>query len=204
MKKINRWVIITTFFIGIIITSSLAQATTINVPADHSTIQAAINVANNGYEVLVSAVGGPYIENIVFSGIKTITVKTTDGAVIDGNSSGSVVTFTGGDTSTIDGFTITGGSGNNIPGENGTFGGGIQTYYSSPKIKNCTISGNSSTHHGGGILCWHSLSIKITNCIINNNSSGHGGGIECIYADSCEITNCIITGNWADDKGGGI
>ena len=119
MPKINRWVVIAVpiramFVFGIL----TAEAATIHVdddtcPATGSgtmadpfcKIQAAINAADNGDEVLVAA--GTYVENITLNGTKTITVKTNYCTVIDGNASGSVVSFTGGDTSTLDGFTIT-------------------------------------------------------------------------------------------------
>ena len=49
---------------------NFASAATINVPGDYTTIQAAINAANNGDDIVVAAAGGPYIENIVFNGSK--------------------------------------------------------------------------------------------------------------------------------------
>jgi parallel beta-helix repeat protein len=175
------------------------EATTINVPGDHSTIQAAINAAVNNDEVIVAASGGPYKENITFDGTKTIIVKTTDGAVIDGNKNGSVVSFTGGDSSAIVGFTIQGGL--------ATSGAGILCgESSSPTITNCTISGNMATGAGGGggILCSPSSSPTIENCVISDNwAYRQGGGIRC-YSSSPTITNCTISGNTADGGGGGI
>jgi nitrous oxidase accessory protein NosD len=171
-----------------------AEAATLNVPSpEYSTIQDAIDEAEDGDEVLVSASGGPYVENINLSGnTKTITVKTTDGAVIDGNKSGSVVSFTAGSSSTLDGFTIKNGSATN--------GGGIYCDSSSPTITNCTITGNSATGasgdvSGGGIYC-SSSSPTITNCTISGNSAfpglgsggvGSGGGIYC--DSTATITN---------------
>ena len=49
---------------------------TINVPADHATIQSAIDAANNGDSILVAP--GTYVENINFKG-KDITVTSSDG-----------------------------------------------------------------------------------------------------------------------------
>src|SRR5882724_7229733 len=70
-----------------------APALIIHVPADQRTIQAAINVANNGDTVLVS--DGTYVENINFNG-KAITVTSVNGAsktTIDGGAVDSVVKF---------------------------------------------------------------------------------------------------------------
>ena len=71
---------------------------TIHVPADQSTIQAAINAAKNGDTVLVAP--GTYIENINFNG-KAITVTSSGGpsvTIIDGRAKASVVTFNTGET----------------------------------------------------------------------------------------------------------
>ena len=113
------------------------NATTINIPTDYSTIQAGINAATNGDTVLVQI--GTYIENINFNG-KNITVAsqyltTQDTSyisqtVIDGNSSGSVVTFESGEDSTaiIIGFTLNNGRSRK--------GGGIECSSSSQSLEN--------------------------------------------------------------------
>lgn len=142
MNKVFRWTIITTFLIGIIFTRELiALAAPINVPGDQASIQAAINEASSGDIVLVAASGGPYFENINFNG-KAITVRTTDGATINGGSSGSVVTFNSGEGlgSILDGFSLINGSGTLVEhGSTGHFyyhGGGILCDSSSPVIRN--------------------------------------------------------------------
>lgn len=84
------------------------------------------------------------------------------------------------------------------------YGGGIYCYdYSSPSIKNCTITGNTAVV-GGGINCYEYCSPSITNCTISENSSSVGGGISCEWSSSPSISNCSISGNTSDYSGGGI
>ena len=129
-----------------ILSASPALAATIHVPAFQPTIQAGINYASAGDLVFVEP--GTYTENIDFLG-KAITVQGEYGAgvtAIDGDQSGSVVTFENGETATsvLEGFTIKNGSGTS------GVGGGIYCDSSSPTITGCTLSGNTASNSGGG------------------------------------------------------
>jgi parallel beta-helix repeat protein len=203
--------------------ATIAEAATLNVPTDYSTIQAAIDAAADGEEVLVAS--GTYNENISINN-KAITVRTTDGAVIDGGGNGSVVTFLfcEGPSSVFDGFTIQSGSagswgGGGIYCNNSStmisnctiknnwadeWGGGILCDASWPTITNCIINNNTAGNRGGGIACYNSSSPAITNCIINSNTAITGGGIQCELSSSPVFTNCIISKNTANNLGGGI
>ena len=183
----------------------------IHVPGDQATIQAAINAAGNGDTVLVAP--GTYTENISFLG-KNITVTSSGGpavTTIDGGGSGSVVTFTGGETNSavLSGFTIQDGStyyaaggvqvtnasptimGNVITGNHAPSGLGIYINGGSPIIKNNTITGNtqigSSGGGGGGIYASGSNTSPgaplITGNTITNNSVANGGNGGGILAD---------------------
>ena len=98
-------------------------------PADFNNIQAAIDDSNDGDEIIVSM--GIYYENIDFNG-KNIILRSTEplnpvvvaNTMIDGSLGGSVVTFSGTESSAcvLSGFTITNGRGTGV-GRN--YGGGI-------------------------------------------------------------------------------
>jgi hypothetical protein len=184
-------------------TTIVTVGDTLTVPAEYSTIQGAINAAATADLVLVSA--GTYEENITIA--KDITVRSVSGeaaTIIDGTSSGSVVTFSSGAATTtmLDGFTITNGTGTTIASI--TYGGGIYCDSTSPTIQNCTIS-NCNAERGGGIICTNGSSPTIDNCTITGNTSPGtgGGGILCLSSSSPAINNCTITQNHAS-KGAGI
>ncbi len=205
------------------------SATIIHIPADQPTIQAGIDAAVDADTVLVQP--GTYTENINYNG-KNITVAslflTTQDTtcisqtVIDGNQSGSVVTFESGEDSTavLCGFTITNGYGDED-------GGGICCRSSHPSLRNLTISDNSAFDNGGGIFLYFS-SAKLVNVNLNNNNSHVGGGISCLNSNTnlldvtinendasqggaffclnsnLFLTNVIIYDNYASHSGGGL
>ena len=113
---------------------SFSYPITLLVPDEYPTIQSAIDASSNNDEILVSI--GVYHENINF-GSKKISVIGEDkqSTIIDGNYSGSVVTFDGSGLSEalLSGFTITHGSAYD--------GGGIYCTSSSPIIQNNIIIG---------------------------------------------------------------
>lgn len=185
---------------------AILSSTIIHVPDNQPTIQAGIDAAINGDTVLVES--DIYVENINFNG-KNIIVGShflTSGdasfiasTIIDGDSSGSVVTFSNGENSaaSITGFTIIngfafGGSGgiycinsnpsiyNNCITENSF---GVYCENSNPEIQGNLIYGNS-----GGICCRvNSHAAIISNTIAHNDCVG----IECSNSDPVIINNIL-------------
>jgi hypothetical protein len=167
-----------------------------------STIQTAIDLSSDGDSVLVEA--GTYIENINFNG-KNIVVTSADGpgeAVIDGNESGSVVTFENEEDSTavLSGFILTNGYATN--------GGGIFLSNSSPILINVTLMNNNANSAGGGMYMYQS-SPKLTNVTITSNLAGQaGGGMYLASSSSATLTSCIIWYNnpsqWSTTGGSSV
>jgi hypothetical protein len=203
---------------------ALASAAILRVPEQHSTIQIAIDDANNGDIVIVSP--GTYLGNINFNG-KNIVLTGTDpndsaviaATIIEGDGKGSTVTFENGETSeaVLTGFTITGGYGTllaeiDIFGRDAMIiGGGICCLNASPTIKKNVITNNSNESAqqmlgvegwGGGIGCLAS-SPTITHNIIKGNSAYAGGGILIALGDA-KITNNLIYDNSATAGGGAV
>lgn len=210
--------------VWLLLSQVTAAQTTINVPANQPTIQAAINAASNGDTVLVAP--GTYNENINFNG-KAITVTSSAGAaqtIIDGGGIGPVVTFNTNETisSTLNGFTLQHGistanslytgagvfvyfsaptiTNNIIQNNNGCNGGGIGVYYGSPLIRANTIASNTMNGCSGGsgaISVGGSGSTQIIGNVISNNSAvfGNCGGISLDGSSNTTIQNNTITGN---------
>jgi len=179
---------------------------------DYLTIQAAIDAASDGDEVVVcdGVFTGTDNRDIDFKG-KAITVRSENGpenCIIDCNGTASephrgFYFHNGEDRSSIlRGFTVTNGYASDLGG------GGICCDHSSPTITECKILNNSGYAgcDGGGICCWYS-SPTITRCIVAKNmisgSYDFGGGICCSHESHAVITNCTIAGN-KGGFGGGI
>jgi len=179
--------------------------------ADFSTIQVAIDYADDGDTVLV--LDGRYTGNgnrdIDFHG-KAITLRSENGpknCIIDCNGSEAephrgFLFYNGEDSNSIlDGFTITNGY---DPASGGAILCSSVRGLVSPTIQNCIITNNRAGDDGGGILC-HVASPTIRNCIITKNiaEAWEGGGIRFRSCPGAILDNCLITENSAR-LGGGI
>ncbi len=120
------------------------------VPHEYPTIQAAIDAAWPGDEILVSP--GTYNEAINLLG-KRLELRSTDGpeqTTIDASGlDASVVLAVNGEApgTRIDGFTITGGTG--TPWPDSPYGGGVLVEGAFLHIENCIITENTASQGGG-------------------------------------------------------
>ena len=171
----------------VLLTSSIAgQADTIGVPVRRATIQAAIDMARDGDEIVVAR--GTYRECISFRG-KAITVRSTDPAnaavvaetVITGDDGGgSIVRFQSGEgqESMLCGFTIT---------NSHTKGNGVLCEGTNPTIRNNVISGCGDN----GVLL--TLPMVDGGGVFGNTISGNGGW--GVNAEPVNNRSVVIEGN---------
>ncbi|MFH2001212.1 MAG: right-handed parallel beta-helix repeat-containing protein [Planctomycetota bacterium] len=188
MRKLLALIIVSLFL------QAWAVSSTIYIPADYSTIQAAIHAAQHGDVLLVAP--GTYPENIDFLG-KSIALKSVNGSAlttIEGDRTTHVVTFDSGEGpwSTLEGFTL-------INGDRG-----ILCENSSPTIRLNLITQNDCNEGGAGILCSNSDAVIIQNEIADNTAWFGGGGIECRLNSKPQIKNNVIRDNFCRLDGGGI
>lgn len=134
----------------------MTVGTSIYVPASYPTLQAAIDSASDGDNVVVAdgIYTGEGNKNLDFNG-KTITVKSVSGkdyCIIDCEGEGRGFYFHNGESegSIVSGFTIVNACG---IGDLGGYGGGILIENnSSPTITNCIIQTCSAFQGGGGYI----------------------------------------------------
>jgi hypothetical protein len=135
------------------------------VPDDYSTIQGALNNAEEGQTIFVRA--GIYYENIQWANVDGIKLigEDRETTTIDGGQNGNVIrvypytnegNFVHTSDTVIDGFTIQNGSAFGNEGFWGTGqisqGAGIYINYSSPQLKNLIIKDNyAALDVGGGV-----------------------------------------------------
>lgn len=203
----------------IAVVSALLNAKIIKVPADHGTIQSAVNASANGDTVVVSP--GTYFENVIFRGKRIVLtsryyesrdVAYISSTIINGSQpvhpdTASCVLIINGEDSTavLQGFTLTGGKGTLWTDEHGAGlyreGGGVLTALSSPVIRNNKIiknevnNGAGGLSAGGGGIRSGDGSPKILQNVIMLNKAMYGGGIVLNYSNGAAVKNNIIYEN---------
>ena len=162
----------------------------LNVPAQYETIQAAIDEAEHGDEVVVAPATytGDGNRDLDFGG-KAITVRSEEGpdaTVLDCEWAGRGFYFHSGEgsASVVDGFTITNAHASSNSGAIFCDSG------SNPTITGCAIELSMSDR---GITCDHASSPTITGCIITGSITGGGDAVVCWGGSAPTISDCVIT-----------
>jgi nitrous oxidase accessory protein NosD len=176
-------------------TRNAPQAGVRNVPADYPTIQAAIDAAQAGDDIVVHK--GVYRELLVID--KSINLVGKDWPVIDGgsqkgNKNTISIFYLGDRAGKVEGFVIKGGG-------LGPLGHGINIWDSSPEIYHNKITGNN---HGMGIHGSPSLTAKtkVHGNLIFNNKVGIGNGKDSVaHLFNNRIFNNKVVGIGSRGKG---
>jgi len=184
---------LTPVIIGLALTADgMTRAGTIHVPDDYPAIQAAINAAQDGDEIIVHR--GTYSGKINLTG-KAITVRSSDGpdaTVLDGLWNGPILTCDSGEgpDTVIEGFTVTHGA--------ATFGAGMLNHSADPTVIGCIFRENVAASFGGGM--YNSFSSPIlSDCVFASNVASHGAGL-CNNNDCNPVlTDCTFSENRAHE-----
>ncbi len=183
-----------------------AAAQVLRVPAQHTTIAAALAQATSGTTILVAA--GTYKERLTWPAVDGIRLLSEEGpakTTIDGESKGTVVTFGGklGRTTLLDGFTVANGFLQTSSGRN--YGGGIHINGASPTIRGSRITSNVLDgpywNYGAGIyVAGSGANPLIASNVVDanearNGSWNYGAGIYIGSGASAEIVGNQILKN---------
>ncbi len=203
MKNMARRFLLSTlsfiFAIGLLPASPVKAATTIYVPDNFPTIQAAVNAASAGDTIVVRT--GTYTENVKVN--KSVTIKSNNGAeatiIQAANPSDHVFEVTA-DYVSIDGFMIRGADGKDSTYLDGMYLGSAGIYLKN--ATSCTIINNQITENTDGIFCDYSNSVSILENNVNlnnvhgiwwlnssNNKINSNNVTNCIFGISCAYTS---------------
>ncbi|MDP7005339.1 MAG: hypothetical protein QF718_03920 [Phycisphaerales bacterium] len=225
--------LLTGLVIGTLSSSAFATTWTVDDDgkADFDNIQAAIDYASNGDEIIVMP--GTYTgtgDSVINTLGKQLWIHSSDSyekTIIDGELLRRGIECSTDETSgtIIEGITITQGRLADSPGgglycknafpsfincsfENnaaGTNGGGAHCVNGGASFTACKFSSNSATR-GGGVNTFRSA-VTFTECLFEDNQSSTYGG--CMYSygnsssgDPLRLLNCMIKNNTADSGGG--
>ncbi|HUP49363.1 MAG TPA: right-handed parallel beta-helix repeat-containing protein [Thermoanaerobaculia bacterium] len=181
-----------------------AGAAVLRVPADHASIQAAVDAALDGDEVVVAP--GTYHEATNLLG-KSITLRSEGGAavtILDGSMLGtSIITATSGESlaTVVRGFTFRNGTGRFVGacGIGGFLGGGIFVENGGISVADSLFENNEATDPatgergpgGGAAIFACEADLAVSGSMFRNNGANFGGAI--FY--SADARNLTVTGS---------
>jgi len=167
----------------------------------HPTIQAAVDAASDG--AVVHICEGTYPEAVLIRTDLTLLGRGAGATVIDGSSAPAPTSTVRvqSATVTLDGLTLTGGTGTFNDGM--TWGGGLYTGGSrGVNVRDCIIEGNTADIGGGvagtSLFLW---SDRYLDTVIRDNMATSGAGGFLLF--SADLRGVEVTGNTATIGGGG-
>jgi hypothetical protein len=184
---------LTSVFVLLAFPSSVAAGTIWHVPGDVPTIQAGIDAASAGDEVVVAC--GTYLESIVMK--SGVTVRSESGSadcvIVDASAVATTVVCNAVVDVEVEGITFTNGE--------ETFGGALGCESSTAAFTSCRFTSSLATH-GGGIFTRYS-DVEFVDCRVDGNTANEDGSVQCT-GGTVAFTDCVVTGNRAGIGGMGL
>ena len=194
---------------GQILSGSLADAnangvpdicdSTLLVPSQYPTIQAAIDAVPPNSQRTVQVAAGTYHEAFALLGKNVIIRGAADNAtILDGTGlTASIALFSGGEPATagVERLVFRNGTTGSrfTPKSNFTIGGAIYANNSSAHISDCRFE-NCRADYGGAI--YHYVGgLAWDNCVFINNIANDDGGAALVYNVTGSVRECDFTGN---------
>lgn len=203
MTKVKIWFtcgILIALLSAMAISQALAappkQAITCNVPAQYTTIAAALA---NPACTIIRVAADTYYENLTISRSVTIEGADAETTIIDGGDLSSVFAITNSATVTLDKLTIFNGAGTDA--DETTVGGGVANYNGHLTIRDSIVYYNAAGW-GGGIYNYIGT-LVVQDSAIHENLATDGGGIGNDYG-TLSVRDSLIYNNQATEHGGGI
>lgn len=176
-----------------------AQAATLSVPSQHSTIGAALNSARSGDLIEIAPGIYPEYGLTVPSGVTLSgTGASPQDVVIDGMGAGRIMLVeSAAETVTFRNLLFTDGMARGVSGYD-QCGGAIFINNSMVRIENCVFSANHADSQGGAVRFANSGG-EVVSCEFNANAAmeGGGGAIDFSYNSSPLVTDCVFQDNQA-------
>ncbi len=154
-----------------------------NMPADFSTISAAIYSSSVSQGDIILVLEGTYYENILINKSISLLAENRSSTIIDGSGIGNVISISV-DNVIVKGFTIRNSGAN--PNNSGIY---------IDRSRACNISDNRITNNNDGVGLTYSSSNTISDNIISSNSNGIG-----LYYSS----DNVVSGNTISSNNFGV
>ena len=212
-------------FVTTLAGAGATHATTRRVPADFSTLGAALLASAAGDTVLASA--GTYFERVHLPPGVTLRAAGAPGsAVIDAQGLGAAVEARAlSPAARLEGFRLTGGTGVDdggstlggdlcviggslavrdctFDGGHAIFGGGSGASAASVSFTQCTWSGTTAEYGGGHFQAGGGL--QLTGAAFSGTSAGSGGGFYATGGAQVTVLGCVIANAGSSGNGAGL
>jgi hypothetical protein len=172
---------------------------TILVPSQFSTIQAAIDSVPAGAQRIVQVAPGTYHESFSLNG-KNVVIRgaANNATILDGTGlPASIATFSGGEPATagLENLVFRNGTVGSLIYKGALFkvGGAVYGTNSSAFIRNCRFDNNRSDYGGAVYLIYSSFLAE--GCVFSGNTGVSQGGGMMVFGSTGVVRNCTFTAN---------